>query len=106
MAGVCHTAVPHEGDAHGGWCMPPSVLLRLRKGTTPAPLGVGEHDVAWIESLRIIRIIVLGMPLEPGHGVLIVGMTGVAEDVHHALVPWHTATVFRRTGACACETAG
>jgi hypothetical protein len=46
------------------------------------------------------------MALEPRHGVLIVGMTGVAEDIQQALIAWHTATVLGGTGACSRETAG
>src|SRR5215813_14326982 len=84
---------------------PPSALIRLRKGTAPALLGIGERDVVGIEGLGIIGIIVLGMPLQPGNCAGILGMTGVAEDGHQALISWHTATVLRRTGACACETA-
>ena len=65
---------------------PPSAIIRLRKGTAPALLGVGERDVAWIEGLGIIWMVVLGMPLEPRNRARIVGMTGVAEDVHHMII--------------------
>ena len=63
------------------------------------------RDVARIEGLGIIGIIVLGMPLQPCNRARIVGMTGVVEDVHQPLIPWHTATVLGGTGACSRQTA-
>jgi len=62
--------------------------------------------LAWIEGIGIIGIIVPGMTLEPLNRFLILGILGVFEDIHHAVIAWDTATVLWGTSTLTRNAAG
>jgi hypothetical protein len=56
-----------------------------------------------IESLRVERVIVLGMPSKPVNGLCVLRMLRLTKGVQETLITWNASAVFGRRGAPACD---